>query len=82
VVDRAPPLKPLIMGTTVPPVTTKPNVRTRWQTSSMPRFPIEPANDPIERLIDDDRASMVLLALVVCVTLTVAVLGFGLQVFS
>ena len=83
VVDRAPPLKPLVMGTTVPPtLIIKPNVRTRWQPSAKAMFPIEPANDPVQRLVDDDRASMTLLALVLCVTVTVALLGFGLQVLQ
>lgn len=55
-------------------------IRTRWQPGAVPAFPIEPANDPVRRLAEDDRASMTLLALVLCVTLTVALLGFGLQV--
>jgi len=80
VVDRAPPPKPLVMGITVPPTIVRPRLRTRWQPSAKAMFPIEPANDPVQRLVDDDRASMTLLALVLCVTVTVALLGFGLQV--
>lgn len=80
-VDKAPLPKPLVMGGTLPP-TAKATVRTRWQPASMPVFPLEPANDPIRRLVDDDRASMTLLALVVCVTLSIALLGFGLQVLQ
>ena len=79
--DKAPMPKPLVMGGTLPPTNTaKSRVRTRWQPGSAPMFPIEPANDPVKRLVDDDRASMTLLALVLCVTLTIALLGFGLQV--
>jgi len=81
VVDRAPPPKPLVMGGTMPP-TAGVKVQTRWQPGAMPQFPIEPANDPVERLAADDRTSMTMLALVVCVTLTVALLGFGLQVLQ
>ncbi|HET7526168.1 MAG TPA: hypothetical protein VFK10_09530 [Burkholderiaceae bacterium] len=82
VVDRAPPPKPLVMGTTMPPTLIRPKVRTHWQPSAKAMFPIEPANDPVQRLVDDDRASMTLLALVLCVTVTVALLGFGLQVLQ
>jgi hypothetical protein len=48
----------------------------------MPVFPIEPANDPVQHLVDDDRMAMTLLALVLCVTVTIALLGFGLQVLQ
>jgi hypothetical protein len=81
-VDKAPPPKPLVMGGTLPPITAKARVRTHWQPASMPVFPIEPANDPIRHLADDDRASLTLLTLVLCVTLTIALLGFGLQVLQ
>ncbi|MCG3188750.1 MAG: hypothetical protein LKCHEGNO_00905 [Burkholderiaceae bacterium] len=80
-VDKAPLPKPLVMGGTVPPQP-KATVRTRWQPDSMPVFPIEPANDPIRHLVDDDRASLTLLALVLCVTLSIALLGFGLQLLQ
>jgi len=81
--DKAPPPKPLVMGGTLPPhVPTKSTVRTRWQPQAMPVFPLEPANDPLQRLIDDDRASMALLALILCVTVSIALLGFGLQVLQ
>jgi hypothetical protein len=81
--DKAPPLKPLVMGGTLPPQTSaKAVVRTHWQPHAMPSFPIEPANDPLERLADDDRASMTLLALILCVTLSIALLGFGIQVLQ
>jgi hypothetical protein len=82
VVDKAPQPKPLVMGGTLPPITTKPSLRTRWQPSAKALFPIEPANDPVQRLADNDRASLALLALVLCVTLTIALLGFGLQVLQ
>lgn len=82
VVDKAPPPKPLVMGGTLPPATGRPRVRTRWQPGSMPVFPLEPANDPLQRLADDDHASMTLLALVLCATITIALLGFGLQVLQ
>ncbi|HEU5296820.1 MAG TPA: hypothetical protein VFU71_18710 [Burkholderiaceae bacterium] len=68
------------MGTTVPPTLPKPPVRTRWQSGAMPAFPLEPANDPVKHLDDDDRVSIAMLALVLCVTVTIALLGFGLQV--
>ena len=77
--DTAPQPKPLVMGGTLPP---KPRVHTRWQAAAMPVFPIEPANDPVRRLADDDRTAMALLALVLCVTVTIALLGFGLQVLQ
>jgi hypothetical protein len=80
--DTAPPPKPLVMGGTVPPRPAKAGVRTRWQATAMPVFPIEPANDPVQRLVDDDRMAMALLALVLCVTVTIALLGFGLQVLQ
>ena len=80
-VDNAPLPKPLVMGGTLPPAP-KATVRTRWQPASMPAFPLEPANDPIRRLVDDERTSMALLTLVLCVTLTIALLGFGLQMLQ
>lgn len=81
--DTAPPPKPLVMGGTLPPIARRgPTVRTRWQPQAMPIFPIEPANDPVQRLVDDDRASMALLALILCVTVSIALLGFGLQVLQ
>lgn len=79
--DKAPQPKPLVMGGTLPP-TPIARIRTRWQPSAMPMFPIEPANDPVKHLLDDDRAAMALLALVLCVTVTIALLGFGLQVLQ
>jgi len=81
-VDKAPPPKPLVMGGTLPPRPPKARVRTHWQPAAMPVFPIEPANDPVQRLADDDRAAMTLLTLVLCVTVTIALLGFGLQVLQ
>jgi len=81
--DKAPPPKPLVMGGTLPPqAPARPAVRTRWQPQAMPMFPIEPANDPVQRLADDDRSSMTLLALILCVTVSIALLGFGLQVLQ
>jgi hypothetical protein len=81
--DKAPLPKPLVMGGTLPPhAPAKPAVRTHWQTQAMPIFPLEPANDPLQRLVDDDRAGMALLALILCVTVTIALLGFGLQVLQ
>jgi hypothetical protein len=82
VLDTAPAPKPLVMGGTLPPKPTMPRVQTRWQAAAMPVFPIEPANDPVQRLVDDDRTAMALLTLVLCVTVTVALLGFGLQVLQ
>lgn len=79
--DRAPTPKPLVMGGTLPP-TPLAQVRTRWQAGSAPVFPIEPANDPVHRLAEDDRAGLALLTLVLCVTLAVALLGFVLQVMQ
>ena len=78
-VDRAPVPKPLVMGGTLPPMPLA-RVQTRWQPGSAPVFPIEPANDPVHHLAEDDRASLTLLSLVVCVTLAIALLGFVLQV--
>ena len=69
------------MGGTLPP-TPMARVRTRWQPTAAPVFPIEPANDPVLRLAEDDRAGLTLLTLVLCVTLAVALLGFGLQVLQ
>ena len=82
VVDKAPPPKPLVMGGTMPPQAAKARVRTRWEPTAMPTFPIEPTNDPVQRLADDDRTAMALLTLVLCVTVTIALLGFGLQVLQ
>jgi hypothetical protein len=81
-VDKAPPLKPLVMGGTIPPRTALARVRTQWQPDAMPSFPLEPANDPVQRLAEDDRAGLTLLTLVLCVTLAIALLGFGLQVLQ
>jgi hypothetical protein len=85
-VDRAPAPKPLVMGGTLPP-TPLARVQTRWQPTGQPQatrpqFPIEPANDPVHRLAEDDRAGLALLTLVLCVTLAVALLGFVLQVMQ
>jgi hypothetical protein len=80
-VDRAPAPKPLVMGGTLPP-TPLARVQTRWQPTAQPRFPIEPANDPVHHLAEDDRAGLALLTLVLCVTLAVALLGFVLQVMQ
>ena len=79
--DKAPAPKPLVMGGTVPPRPAN-RVHTHWQPTAMPAFPIEPANDPLQRLADDDRLAMTLLTLVLCVTVTIALLGFGLQVLQ
>lgn len=79
--DRAPEPKPLVMGTDQ--VSTRPalaRVRTRWQPDSMPTFPIEPADDPVRRLADTERSALTLLTLVLCVTASLALLGFGLQI--
>jgi len=81
-VDKAPPPKPLVMGGTLPPQPALAHVRTRWEPTAMPVFPLEPANDPVQRLADDDRTAMTLLTLVLCVTMTIALLGFGLQVLQ
>lgn len=91
-VNLAPPPKPLVMGRSPLPDAGQPlalaRVRTRWQpatgshTTRPPRFPIEPANDPVQRLADDDRAGLTLLTLVLCVTVAIALLGFGLQVLQ
>jgi hypothetical protein len=80
-VDRAPTPKPLVMGGTLPP-TPMARVHTRWQPGSAPLFPIEPANDPVQRLAEDDRTGLALLTLVLCVTVAVALLGFVLQVLQ
>ena len=79
-VDRAPSPKPLVMG---PDVQSRPalaRVRTRWQPDSMPTFPIAPVDDPVRQLERSDRASLTLLTLVLCVTVSIALLGFGLQI--
>ena len=46
----------------------------------MPTFPIEPADDPVRRLADTERSALTLLTLVLCVTASLALLGFGLQI--
>ncbi len=83
-VDRAPEPKPLVMGggqeVSVRPALAR--VRTRWQPDSMPTFPIEPANDPVRRFADAERSALTLLTLVLCVTASVALLGFGLQILQ
>lgn len=81
--EQAPlPRLPMPRRGTVPPVAPKASVRTRWQPGSMPAFPIEPTNDPLQHLADDDSTAMTLLALVLCATLTLTLLGFGLQVWQ
>ncbi len=80
-VDRAPTPKPLVMGGTLPP-TPLARVRTHWQAGSAPVFPIEPANDPVHRLAEDDRTGLALLTLVLCVAVAIALLGFVLQVMQ
>jgi len=82
IVDRAPPPKPLVMGRTMPPPPASGMVRTHWQPDSMPVFPIEPADDPVRQLAEHERTSMTLLTLVMCATIAVAVLGYGLQVLQ
>ena len=82
IVDRAPPPKPLVMGGTLLPRPVSGPVRTHWQPGSMPVFPIEPANDPVRQLAENERASMTLLTLVMYATITVAVLGYSLQVLQ
>jgi hypothetical protein len=79
--DRAPNPKPLVMGGTLPP-TPMAQVRTHWQPSAAPVFPIEPANDPVVRMAEDDRAGLTLLTLILCVTVAIALLGFVLQVLQ
>jgi hypothetical protein len=80
-----PPPKPLVMGRATQrpePSTLTRVVQTHWQADSAPRFPIEPANDPVKRMADDDRSGLALLTLVLCVTVAVALLGFGIQVMQ
>lgn len=78
--DRAPPPKPLVMGNTSPPSTSG-TLRADWQPGAMPVFPIEPANDRVRQLAESERTST-LLTLVMCATITVAMLGYGLQVLQ
>lgn len=80
--DKAPPPKPLVMDGTLPPGPAAARLQTRWQLDSAPQFPIEPGNDPVRRLHDHDRAGMALLGLVLCATVTIALLGFGLQILQ
>jgi hypothetical protein len=84
--ELAPPPKPLVMGRSSPrrpePLTLTRVVQTTGNSDALPRFPIEPANDPVQRLADDDRSGLVLLTLVLCVTVAIALLGFGLQVMQ
>jgi hypothetical protein len=81
-IDKAPAPKPLVMGRPVEPSRPMAKVRTRWQPGSMPTFPIEPANDPVRRAADNERAGLTLLTLVLCVTASVALLGLGLQILQ
>ena len=76
---RLPP--PRVRGAPCPP-TPLARVRTRWQPTAAPVFPIEPANDPVLHLAEDDRAGLTLLTLILCVTLAIALLGFVLQVLQ
>lgn len=83
--DLAPPPKPLVMGPLTAAGEGRPamaRVQTRWQTSAKPTFPIRPASDPVRQAADNERRGMTLLALVVCVSVSVALLGFGLQVLQ
>lgn len=81
-VDKAPSPKPLVMGSDVQSQPAMARVRTRWQPDSMPTFPIDPANDPVGKADDNERAGLTLLTLVLCVTVSVALLGFGLQILQ
>ncbi len=81
-IDKAPQPKPLVMGRQVEPSPAIAKVQTRWQPGGMPTFPIEPANDPVRRVADNERAGLTLLTLVLCVTASVALLGFGLQILQ
>lgn len=83
--DLAPAPKPLVMGPLAPAHATPQalaRVQTRWPTHARPTFPIQPASDPLRQVVDNERRGMTLLALVLCATLSVAVLGFGLQVLQ
>lgn len=83
--DLAPAPKPLVMGPMARAGTQAPamaRVQTHWQTHSKPTFPIRPASDPVRQIVDNERRGMTLLALVLCATLSVALLGFGLQVLQ
>jgi hypothetical protein len=83
--DPAPAPKPIAMGPL--PVAGEhrqamARVQTRWQTGARPTFPIRPTDDPVRQAADNERRGMTLLALVVCVSVSVALLGFGLQVLQ
>lgn len=80
--DRAPSPKPLVMGPDVQDRPAMARVRTRWQPDSMPTLPFEPAADPVRLVEESDRASLTLLTLVLCVTVSVTLLGFGLQILQ
>jgi hypothetical protein len=83
--DRAPAPKPLVMGPLAAASQARPamaRVQTRWQTHARPTFPIRPADDPVRQVADNERRGMTLLALVLCVTVSVALLGFGLQILQ
>lgn len=83
--DLAPAPKPLVMGPLAPADAAPPamaRVQTRWQTHAKPTFPIQPASDPVRQMVDSERRGMTLLALVLCATLSVVLLGFGLQVLQ
>lgn len=83
--DLAPAPKPLVMGPLAAAGAPKPasaQVHTRWQTRAKPTFPIRPADDPVRRAADNERRGMTLLALVLCATVSVALLGFGLQMLQ
>jgi hypothetical protein len=83
--DAAPTPKPLVMGPLAPAGAAAPalaRVQTRWQTHARPTFPIQPASDPVRQVVDNDRRGMLLLTLVLCATLSIALLGFGLQVMQ
>lgn len=83
--DLAPAPKPLVMGSMAPASAAPPavaRVQTRWQTHARPTFAVRPASDPVRQAVDNERRGMTLLALVLCATLSVALLGFGLQVLQ
>jgi ferric-dicitrate binding protein FerR (iron transport regulator) len=83
--DLAPAPKPLVMGPLAAADASRPamaRVQTRWQTHAKPTFPIRPADDPVRQMATNERRGMTLLTLVVCATLTVALLGIGLQVLQ
>lgn len=84
--DGSPPPKPLTLGRLSEGQPQPTHTSSLWALPQRPPGLAEPSlpffteADPVQRAEDNERAGMTLLVLVLCATLAVALLGFGLRV--